>query len=166
MAISGQRISWLGLSSLCPEDNPVSNLHLGTHFNKNITVTSWWVQWHLKSPALWLLAQPFTQAQIKENIKAPHHWPLCREFTGDQWIPHTKGQYRGRCFHLMTSSWNHSYSMEDAAAWATPWATPDSKVHGANMGPIWGRLDPGGPHVGPMNLAFWDTMNSLSDWTV
>ena len=31
-------------------------------------------------------------AQIKENIKAPHHWPLCGEFTGDRWIPHTKGQ--------------------------------------------------------------------------
>ena len=23
------------------------------------------------------------------------------------------------------------------------------------MGPIWGRQDPGGPHVGPMNLAIW-----------
>ena len=32
---------------------------------------------------------------------------------------------------------------------------PDSKVHGANMGPIWGWQDPGGPHVGPMNLAIW-----------
>ena len=32
---------------------------------------------------------------------------------------------------------------------------PDSKVHGANMGPIWGRLNPGGPHVGPMNFAIW-----------
>ena len=32
---------------------------------------------------------------------------------------------------------------------------PDSKVHGANMGPIWGRQDPGGPHVDPMNLAIW-----------
>ena len=30
-----------------------------------------------------------------------------------------------------------------------------SKVHGATMGPIWGRQDPGGPHVGPMNLAIW-----------
>ena len=29
----------------------------------------------------------------------------------------------------------------------------DRKVHGANMGPIWGREDPGGPHVGPMNFA-------------
>ena len=35
---------------------------------------------------------------------------------------------------------------------------PDSKVHGANMGPIWGRQDPSGPHVGPMNFAIWDMM--------
>ena len=33
---------------------------------------------------------------------------------------------------------------------------PDSKVHGANMGSIWGRQGPGGPHVGPMNFAMWD----------
>ena len=33
---------------------------------------------------------------------------------------------------------------------------PDSKVYGANMGPIWGRQDPGGPRVGPMNLAIWE----------
>ena len=32
---------------------------------------------------------------------------------------------------------------------------PDNKVHGAYMGPIWGRQDPGGPHVGPMNFAIW-----------
>ena len=34
-------------------------------------------------------------------------------------------------------------------------AFPDSKVHGANMGPIWGWQHPGGPHVGPMNFAIW-----------
>ena len=33
---------------------------------------------------------------------------------------------------------------------------PDSKVHGDNMGPIWGRQDPGGPHVGPTNFVIWD----------
>ena len=32
---------------------------------------------------------------------------------------------------------------------------PDSKVHGVNIGPIWGQQDPGGPHVGPMNFAIW-----------
>ena len=36
---------------------------------------------------------------------------------------------------------------------------PDSKVHGANMGPIWGRQDPGGPHVGPINFAIWDILS-------
>ena len=52
---------------------------------------------------------------------------------------------------------------------------PDSKFHGANMGPIWGRQDPGGPHVGPMNFAIWVTtrllggrkiviFNSMNQW--
>ena len=39
-----------------------------------------------------------------------------------------------------------------------PGDTPGSKVHGANMRPIWGRQDPGGPHVGPMNFVIWDHM--------
>ena len=38
---------------------------------------------------------------------------------------------------------------------------PDSKVHVANMGPTWGRQDPGGPHVGHMNLAIWDTLGDV-----
>ena len=42
--------------------------------------------------------------QIKENIKALRHWPLCGELTGGRWIPRTNGQWRGKCFHLMTSS--------------------------------------------------------------
>ena len=39
---------------------------------------------------------------------------------------------------------------------------PDSKVHGANMGPIWGRQGPGGPHVGHMNFAIWVAHHNLS----
>ena len=34
-----------------------------------------------------------------------------------------------------------------------PWAHPDSKVHGTNMGPIWVLSAPDGPHVSPINLA-------------
>ena len=44
------------------------------------------------TPALRLFTHKFIQAQTKENIKAPCHWPLCGEFTGDRWIPRTKGQ--------------------------------------------------------------------------
>ena len=32
--------------------------------------------------------------------------------------------------------------------------SPDSQVHGANMGPTWVLSAPDGPHVGPMNLVF------------
>ena len=39
---------------------------------------------------------------------------------------------------------------------------PDSKVHGANMGPIWGRQDPGEPHVGPMNFAIREGCHNLN----
>ena len=40
-------------------------------------MTSKWARWRLKSPASRLFTQPFIQTQIKENIKAPRHWPLC-----------------------------------------------------------------------------------------
>ena len=35
------------------------------------------------------------------------------------------------------------------------------------MGPIWGRQDPGGPHVGPMNFAIWVVACSVQaiTWT-
>ena len=41
-------------------------------------------------------------------------------------------------------------------------SSPDSKIHRANMGPIWGQQDPGGPHVGPMNFAIWVNMNAYA----
>ena len=51
-----------------------------------------------------LFTQSFIQTQIKENIKAPRHWPMCGDFTGDRWSPRTNGQLRRKCSHLMTSS--------------------------------------------------------------
>ena len=50
------------------------------------------------------------------------------------------------------------------ASWAGPYrpyyhgTSPGSKVCGANMGPIWGWQDPGGPHVCPMNFAIWGSV--------
>ena len=34
----------------------------------------------------------YSDTDQKKNIKVPRHWPLCGEFTGDRWIPLTKGQ--------------------------------------------------------------------------
>ena len=36
---------------------------------------------------------------------------------------------------------------------------PDSNAHGANMGPTWGRQNPGGPHVGHMNFVIWERVH-------
>ena len=72
--------------------------------SRPITMTSLWARWRINSPASPLFIQLFIRAQIKENIKAPRHWPLCGE------IPRTNGQWRGKFFHWMTSSWNQRKS--------------------------------------------------------
>ena len=58
-----------------------------------ITLTSKWPRWRLKSPASRLFTQPFIQMQIKENIKALRHWPLCGEFTGTGEFPAQRASY-------------------------------------------------------------------------
>ena len=42
---------------------------------------------------------------------------------------------------------------------------PDSKVHGAKMGPSWGRQNPGGPHVGPIYFACFGLLNKPTEDT-
>ena len=37
----------------------------------------------------------------------------------DRWIPRTKGQLRGKCFHLMTSSW--FWCSHNMSQYARPW---------------------------------------------
>ena len=68
---------------------------------------------------------------------------------------------------MESQNWNAIGSANDlfpvwtkAITWTNHHVFPDSKVHGAKMGPIWCRQDPGGPHVGPMNLAIW-----VVNWT-
>ena len=43
--------------------------------------------------SLTIFTRLFIQAQIKENIKALRHWPLCGEFTGHRWIPAQRASY-------------------------------------------------------------------------
>ena len=50
--------------------------------------------------------------------------------------------------------WEHIYKLSQH--------NPDSKVHGANMEPT-GQLDPGGPHVGPVDLAIWEECLYIDD---
>ena len=45
----------------------------------------------------------YTQTYFKENIKAPRHWPLCVEFTGDRWIHAQKTNYADN----VSTWWRH-----------------------------------------------------------
>ena len=79
--------------------------HIHTHLHYNVIMGAMAPQ----ITSLTIVYSTVYSGQIKENTKAPRHWPLCGEFTVDRWIPRTKGQQRRKCFHLMTSSW-HTHS--------------------------------------------------------
>ena len=66
---------------------------------------------------------------------------------------------RGPCKNVwrkwVSSVFWHTCVSDNKMLTDTAFNYPDSKVHGANMGPIWGRQDPGGPHVSSMNFFIW-----------
>ena len=87
--------------------------------------------WHLITYWLSTSQMPYCQPISRQVIKS------LLANTGLVWNSQADWQYWvycGACFFPNCSS-------------------PDCKVHGTYMGPTWGRQDPGGPHVGPMNLA-------------
>ena len=67
----------------------------------------------------------------------------------------------------ITPKWTNGASVTHIPYLIKAWSgnkilyTPDSKVDGANMGPIWVLLAPGGSHVGPINLVIWDIMSTM-----
>ena len=75
---------------------------------------------------------------------------LCKNIamTHTVWPKHT---------HLMTKQLLHNLCIayKLAGRMRGQQVYPESKVYGANMGPIWDRQDPSGPHAGPMNFAIW-----------
>ena len=81
--------------------------------SSSITMTSQWAWWRLRSPASRLFTQPFIQTQIKENIKAPRHWPLNGEFTRTGEFPAQRDSYAEYVsiwwrHHVMSTTWNCS----------------------------------------------------------
>ena len=80
-------------------------------------MTSWWAQWRLKSPTSRLFAQPFSRAQIKENIKAQRHW-LSKGHSPVN-SPH-KGPVTRKMFPFddvfMFSKWRIAHDVESQAA--------------------------------------------------
>ena len=67
------------------------------------------------------------------------------------WSRPTKGYYKYQCTLVVWPC----YAIESLKVCITDYDSPDSKVPGANMEPIWGRQDPDGPRVGPMSFTIW-----------
>ena len=67
------------------------------------------------------------QAQIKENIKAPRHWPLCGEVTGTGEFP----AQRVSNTENVSIWWRHHYiEWKDTFVWATRLPTRSETVIG------------------------------------
>ena len=63
--------------------------------------------------------------------------------------------YQYRKYHCGYKTVVRSSYLQNVIFYTGQMTSPDNKVNGANMGPIWGRQDPGGPNGSPMNFAIW-----------
>ena len=59
-----------------------------------------------------------------------------------------------------TAWWTPIHHVKHKADLSSAAHSPDSKVHGANMGPTWVLSAPDGPHVGSMNLAIRELIDN------
>ena len=82
---------------------------------------------------------------------------LCGKSTGYWWMVDSlyKGQSVSNALYGLDCTRVLGLKQSQVNVFVVAIGFPDSKVHGANMGLVWGRQDPGGPHVGPMNFATW-----------
>ena len=71
------------------------------------------------------LIQPFIQTQIKVNIKAPRHWPLCGEFTGTGEFPAQRASYAEN----VSIWWRHHDTPSRTISWTcTVWCRYDTDI--------------------------------------
>ena len=107
------------------------NILLQNLANQNpVDIPIWSLETHFSVSLM--TTQKFHSMYMYLKVLAAKCWPFCS----------------GINLTNLLMLWNHPFFYKTLNC-------PDSKVHGANMGPIWGRQDPGGPHVGPVNFAIW-----------
>ena len=96
-------------------------------------------------------------------LRSVCHWSILAIFLiGNSMSPVTVKQPPGTCISRSSFSNYRWYNINKAnlRAYYLGYFVegdmyPNSKGHGANMGPTWDRQDPGWPHVGHLNLAIW-----------
>ena len=96
-------------------------------------------------------------------VNSPHKWPVTRKMLPfDDVIMTPEGIQNATLAHMRRLLW---FALALGQVWTFQniryirWHQdiPDSKVHGAYMGPIRGRQDPGGPHM----LAPWSLLSGI-----
>ena len=99
----------------------------------------------------WLEAQTFFQPDHCNILL--RRWPTISVIIRCQWFNHMTRQVLQEGIKTV---WVDHWWYLATHTQAKMANTPHSNVHGAYMGPTWGRQDPGGPHVGPMNIVIGD----------
>ena len=79
--------------------------NLGEHYN-DVIMSSIASQITSLTVVNWTLYSDADQRKHQSSVWLTYVWGIHR----DRWIPRTKGQLRGKCFHLMTSSWSFWYT--------------------------------------------------------
>ena len=120
----------------------------------HITVTSLWARWRLKLPASWSFIQLLVQAQIKENIRALRHCVkgIHRWLVNSPQSPVNslhKRQWRGKCLHLMTSSYKQTENIDVGDECSSMKCVWMKKI---NSHPIEFRREPSSPNPPLLNL--------------
>ena len=116
-------------------------LILWYHGTCTICATSLYCPYYYKLSRRWIGRVRYTNICIL--LFCGNNWPTEVHVLGKEWLHRVilfvvrSAFYMNTCHNMLS--------------------IPDNKAHGANIGSTWGRQDPGRPHVGPMNLAIWDT---------
>ena len=75
------------LHNFSPHSNVIVTIHSCWAFRYNDVIMS--VMASQITSLTIVCSSDYSEMHIKENIKAPRHWPLWGKFTGDRWIPCT-----------------------------------------------------------------------------
>ena len=121
------------------------NTKFGNTDSKSFTMTLYWARWRLQLLASRLFVQPFVQAKIKENVKAPCHWHL--------WVEPlvTSG------FPSQRTSNKEKFPLDVVIMWCVPLI---ASLIASFMGQTWGPSGADRTQVGPM-LAPWIMLSGV-----
>ena len=119
----------------------------------HIHYLKWWLPWLLTHIYASLGRDVYHWANLKTILYWGHKNTMAFETTRDWKFTQQLVRVYNKEHIKDVHCW--IFVKENATMTGDQWipSYPDSKVHGANMGPTWVLSAPDGPHVGPMHLA-------------